>query len=147
MKRVRRAIKHLFPEKPGAVVTQPPDQPHDQLCCTHKMRQMLVLAFDMIASVSLRARLNARGVFDARGMKLQMWGIWLPALVSISANLAGAIQSFNANDFNHLFIFAWLLPLIGAVFPSMIVVLSLAADHLIDTTAINTKIDVEEFKK
>jgi hypothetical protein len=108
---------------------------------------MLVFAFDMIASVSLRARLNARRVFDARGMKLQMWGIWLPALVSISANLAGAIQSFNANDFNHLFIFAWLLPLIGAVFPSMIVVLSLAADHLIDTTAINTKIDVEEFKK
>lgn len=37
--------------------------------------------------------------------------------------------------------------LIGAVFPSMIVVLSLAADHLIDTIAINTKIDVEEFKK
>jgi hypothetical protein len=108
---------------------------------------MLVFAFDMIASVSLRARLNARRVFDTRGMKLQMWGIWLPALVSISANLAGAIQSFNANDFNHLFIFAWLLPLIGAVFPSMIVVLSLAADHLIDTTAINTKIDVEEFKK
>jgi acetolactate synthase small subunit len=108
---------------------------------------MLVFAFDMIASVSLRARLNARRVFDTRGMKLQMWGIWLPALVSISANLAGAIQSFNANDFNHLFIFAWLLPLIGAVFPSMIVVLSLAADHLIDTTAINTKIDVEAFKK
>ena len=108
---------------------------------------MLVFAFDMIASVSLRARLNARRVFDTRGMKLQMWGIWLPALVSISANLAGAIQSFNANDFNHLFIFAWLLPLIGTVFPSMIVVLSLAADHLIDTTAINTKIDVEEFKK
>jgi hypothetical protein len=108
---------------------------------------MLVFAFDMIASVSLRARLNARRVFDTRGMKLQMWGIWLPALVSIAANLAGAIQSFNANDFNHLFIFAWLLPLIGAVFPSMIVVLSLAADHLIDTTAINTKIDVEEFKK
>src|SRR6266700_7012570 len=108
---------------------------------------MLVFAFDMIASVSLRARLNARRVFDTRGMKLQMWGIWLPALVSISANLAGAIQSFNANDFNHLFIFAWLLPLIGAVFPSMIVVLSLAADHLIDTTAINTKIDVEEFKR
>src|SRR5258708_31378064 len=108
---------------------------------------MLVFAFDMIASVSLRARLNARRVFDTRGMKLQMWGIWLPALVSISANLAGAIQSFNANDFNHLFIFAWLLPLIGAVFPSMIVVLSLAADHLIDTTAINDKIDPEEFKK
>jgi hypothetical protein len=108
---------------------------------------MLVFAFDMIASVSLRARLNARRVFDTRGMKLQMWGIWLPALVSISANLAGAIQSFNANDFNHLFIFAWLLPLIGAVFPSMIVVLSLAADHLIDSTAINTKIDVEEFRK
>ncbi len=108
---------------------------------------MLVFAFDMIASVSLRARLNARRVFDTKGMKLQMWGIWLPALVSISANLAGAIQSFNANDFSHLFIFAWLLPLIGAVFPSMIVVLSLAADHLIDTTAINTKIDVEEFKK
>lgn len=108
---------------------------------------MLVFAFDMIASVSLRARLNARRVFDTRGMKLQMWGIWLPALVSMAANLAGAIQSFNANDFNHLFIFAWLLPLIGAVFPSMIVVLSLAADHLIDTTAITTKIDVEEFKK
>src|SRR5260370_8020811 len=29
----------------------------------------------------------------------------------------------------------------------MIVVLSLAADHLIDTTAINDKIDPEEFKK
>src|SRR5260370_3366149 len=108
---------------------------------------MLVFAFDMIASVSLRARLNARRVFDTRGMKLQMWGIWLPALVSISANLAGAIQSFNANSFNTLFIFAWLLPLIGAVFPSMIVVQSGTADHLIDTAAINPKIGVEEFKK
>src|SRR6266700_3555371 len=108
---------------------------------------MLVFAFDMIASVSLRARLNARRVFDTRGMKLQMWGIWLPALVSISANLAGAIQSFNANDFSHLFIFSWLLPLIGAVFPSMIIVLSLAADHLIDTTAVNVKIDPEDFRK
>jgi len=108
---------------------------------------MLVFAFDMIASVSLRARLNARRVFDTRGMRLQMWGICLPAAVSVSANLAGAIQSFNANDFNHLFIFAWLLPLIGAVFPSMIIVLSLAADHLIDTTAVNVKIDPEEFRK
>jgi len=109
--------------------------------------QLLVFAFDMIAAVSLRARLNARRVFDTRGMKLQLWGIWLPALVSVAANLAGAIQNFNAADFNHLFIFAWLLPLIGAVFPSMIVVLSLAADHLIDSTAITTKIDVEEFKQ
>jgi len=109
--------------------------------------QLLVFAFDMIAAVSLRARLNARRVFDTRGMKLQMWGIWLPALVSVAANLAGAIQHFNAADFNHLFIFAWLLPLIGAVFPSMIVVLSLAADHLIDSTAITTKIDVDEFRQ
>src|SRR5260370_3867191 len=108
---------------------------------------MLVFAFDMIAAVSLRARLNARRVFDKHGMKVQMWGIWLPALVSISANLAGALQNFNADDFSHLSIFAWLLPLIGAVFPSMIVVLSLAADHLLDTTAINDKIDPEEFKK
>jgi len=108
---------------------------------------VLVFAFDMIASVSLRARLNARRVFDTKGMKLQMWGICLPAAVSVSANLAGAIQNFNASDFNHLFIFAWLLPLIGAVFPSMIIVLSLAADHLIDTTAINVKIDPEAFRK
>jgi len=108
---------------------------------------MLVFAFDMIASVSLRARLNARRVFDTKGMKLQMWGICLPAAVSVSANLAGALQNFNASDFNHLFIFAWLLPLIGAVFPSMIIVLSLAADHLIDTTAVNVKIDPEAFRK
>jgi hypothetical protein len=108
---------------------------------------MLVFAFDMISAVSLRARLNARRVFDTRGMKLQMWGICLPAAVSVSANLAGALQGFNPSDFNHLFIFAWLLPLIGAVFPSMIIVLSLAADHLIDTTAVNVKIDPEEFRK
>jgi hypothetical protein len=108
---------------------------------------MLVFAFDMISAVSLRARLNARRVFDTRGMKLQMWGICLPAAVSVSANLAGAIQGFNQSDFNHLFIFAWLLPLIGAVFPSMIIVLSLAADHLIDTTAVNVKIDPEDFRK
>jgi hypothetical protein len=108
---------------------------------------MLVFAFDMISAVSLRARLNARRVFDTRGMKLQMWGICLPAAVSVSANLAGALQGFNANDFNHLFIFAWLLPLVGAVFPSMIIVLSLAADHLLDTTAVNVKIDPEEFRK
>jgi hypothetical protein len=108
---------------------------------------MLVFAFDMISAVSLRARLNARRVFDVKGMRLQMWGICLPAAVSVSANLAGALQSFNASDFNHLFIFAWFLPLIGAVFPSMIIVLSLAADHLIDTTAVNVKIDPEEFRK
>jgi archaellum component FlaC len=108
---------------------------------------MLVFAFDMISAVSLRARLNARRVFDTHGMKLQMWGICLPAAVSVSANLAGAIQGFNQSDFSHLFIFAWLLPLIGAVFPSMIIVLSLAADHLIDTTAVNVKIDPEEFRK
>jgi len=108
---------------------------------------MLVFAFDMIASVSLRARLNARRVYDTKGMKLQMWGICLPAAVSVAANLAGALQNFNANDFNHLFIFAWLLPLIGAVFPSMIIVLSLAADHLIDTTAVSLKIDPEDFRK
>ena len=108
---------------------------------------MLVFAFDMIASVSLRARLNARRVYDTKGMKLQMWGICLPAAVSVAANLAGAVQNFNANDFNHLFIFAWLLPLIGAVFPSMIIVLSLAADHLIDTTALSLKIDPEDFRK
>ena len=107
---------------------------------------MLVFAFDMISAVSLRARLNARRVYDTRSMKLQMWGICLPAAVSVSANLAGALQGFNPKDFNHLFIFAWLLPLIGAVFPSMIIVLSLAADHLIDTTAVNLKIDPEEFK-
>ena len=107
---------------------------------------MLVFAFDMISAVSLRARLNARRVYDTRGMKLQMWGICLPAAVSVSANLAGALQGFSPQDFNHLFIFAWLLPLIGAVFPSMIIVLSLAADHLIDTTAVNLKIDPEEFK-
>jgi hypothetical protein len=107
---------------------------------------MLVFAFDMISAVSLRARLNARRVYDTRGMKLQMWGICLPAVVSVLANLAGALQGFNQNDFNHLFIFAWLLPLIGAVFPSMIIVLSLAADHLIDTTAVNVKIDPEEFR-
>src|SRR5579859_2296319 len=107
---------------------------------------MLVFAFDMISAVSLRARLNARRVYDTRGMKLQMWGICLPAAVSVSANLAGAIQGFNPHDFNHLFLFAWALPLIGAVFPSMIIVLSLAADHLIDTTAVNLKIDPEEFK-
>jgi hypothetical protein len=106
---------------------------------------MLVFAFDMIASVSLRARLNARRVYDTKGMKLQMWGICLPA--AVSANLAGALQNFNANYFNHLFIFAWLLPLIGAVFPSMIIVLSLAADHLIDTTAVSLKIDPEDFRK
>src|SRR5438105_363891 len=53
---------------------------------------MLVFAFDMISAVSLRARLNARRVFDTRGMKLQMWGICLPATVSVSANLAGALQ-------------------------------------------------------
>lgn len=108
---------------------------------------MLVFAFDMISAVSLRARLNARRVYDTCGMKLQMWGICLPAAVSVSVNLAGALQGFNANDFNHLFIFAWLLPLIGAVFPSMIIMLSLAADHLIDTTAVNVKIDPEEFRK
>jgi phage-related protein len=108
---------------------------------------MLVFAFDMISAVSLRARLNARRVFDTRGMKLQMWGICLPAAVSVSANLAGALQGFNQSDFNHLFIFAWLLPLIGAVFPSMIIVLSLAADHLLDTTAVNVKIDPEDFRK
>lgn len=108
---------------------------------------MLVFAFDMISAVSLRARLNARRVFDTRGMKLQMWGICLPAAVSVSANLAGALQAFNPSDFNHLFIFAWLLPLIGAVFPSMIIVLSLAADHLIDTTAVNVKIDPEDFRR
>jgi len=108
---------------------------------------MLVFAFDMISAVSLRARLNARRVFDTHGMKLQMWGICLPAAVSVSANLAGAIQGFNQSDFSHLFIFAWLLPLIGAVFPSMIIVLSLAADHLIDTTAVNVKIDPEDFRR
>lgn len=108
---------------------------------------MLVFAFDMISAVSLRARLNARRVFDTRGMKLQMWGICLPAAVSVSANLAGALQGFNPGDFNHLFMFAWVLPLIGAVFPSMIIVLSLAADHLIDTTAVNVKIDPEDFRK
>jgi Homeodomain-like domain len=108
---------------------------------------MLVFAFDMISAVSLRARLNARRVFDTHGMKLQMWGICLPAAVSVSANLAGAIQGFNQSDFNHLFMFAWLLPLIGAVFPSMIIVLSLAADHLLDTTAVNVKIDPEDFRK
>jgi hypothetical protein len=107
---------------------------------------MLIFAFDTVAAVCLRARLNARRVADKQGMKVQMWGIWLPALVSIAANLAGAIQSFDANDFNHLWLFAWLLPLIGAVFPSMIVVLSLAADHMIDTTAITKRIDVKEFE-
>src|SRR5215469_6024993 len=108
---------------------------------------MLVFAFDMISAVSLRARLNARRVYDTRGMQLQMWGICLPAAVSVSANLAGALQGFNSNDFNHLFMFAWALPLIGAVFPSMIIVLSLAADHLIDTTALSLKIDPEDFRK
>src|SRR6266566_2471650 len=107
---------------------------------------MLVFGFDMIAAVSLRARLNARRVFDKQGMKVQMWGIWVPALVSVAANLAGALQNFNASDFSHLGITAWLLPFIGAVFPSMIVVLSLAADHIIDTTTITKRIDVKDFE-
>lgn len=107
---------------------------------------MLIFAFDVVAAVCLRARLNARRVADNRGMKVQMWGIWVPAVVSIIANLAGAIQGFNPNDFSQLWIFAGVLPLIGAVFPSMIVILSLAADHMIDTTAITKKIDVKEFE-
>jgi hypothetical protein len=108
---------------------------------------MLVFAFDMISAVSLRARLNAKRVFDRHGMQVQMWGIVLPAIVSIAANFAGAFQSFNPADFSHLWVISWVLPLIGAVFPSMIIVLSLAADHLLDTTAINDKIDPIEFKK
>lgn len=107
---------------------------------------MLIFAFDMIAAVCLRARLNASRVFDKRGMQVQMYGIWLSAFVSISANLAGALQNFHSTEFSHLGVFSWLLPLIGAVFPSMIVVLSLASDHILDTTAISQKVDVKEFE-
>lgn len=107
---------------------------------------LLVFAFDVVAAVSLRARLNARRVFDQRGMRVQMWGICIAAGVSFAANLAGAIQSFQAGDFSHLGLLAWTLPLVGAAFPAMIVILSLAADHMIDTTAITTKINVDEFR-
>lgn len=107
---------------------------------------LLVFAFDMIAAVCLRARLNAKRVFNDRAARTMMYGIWLPASVSMVSNLAGAFQGFQSGEFNHLGPIAWVLPLVGGVFPSMIVILSLAADNLLDMTAISNKIDPVKFE-
>lgn len=107
---------------------------------------LLVFAFDMIAAVCLRARLNAKRVFNDRAARTMMYGIWLPASVSMVSNLAGAFQGFQSGEFNHLGPIAWVLPLVGGVFPSMIVILSLAADNLLDMTAISNKIDPDAFE-
>jgi phage host-nuclease inhibitor protein Gam len=89
--------------------------------------------FDLLSLVFMLARLNAGRIADRRGEWLSLFGVIICAAVSAFANMASAVQTYDASQFNH--IPAWMqsaAPYLGMVFPAMIIVVSIISDHIGD---------------
>jgi len=89
--------------------------------------------FDLFSLVCMIARMNASRIADKRGMFLALVGVIVCAGVSAFANVASAVQDYQVNQFSN--IPAWMQqvsPYLGLVFPGMVIVVTLIADHIGD---------------
>lgn len=89
--------------------------------------------FDLFSLVCMIARMNASRIADKRGMFLALVGVVICAGVSAFANVASAVQDYQVDQFSH--IPPWMQqvsPYLGLVFPGMVIVVTLIADHIGD---------------
>jgi hypothetical protein len=107
----------------------------------------LALGFDLVSIVCMLARLNAERMKDSRGSRLNLMGVIVCALVSAFANASSSLQGYNPALLNHTP--GWMqaiAPWLGLIFPTMIVILSMTTDHILDH-APTRGIDVATFRE
>ncbi|HEU5379448.1 MAG TPA: helix-turn-helix domain-containing protein [Ktedonobacteraceae bacterium] len=108
----------------------------------------LALGFDLVSVVCMLARMAAIRLRDERGARLNLLGVVLCAAVSAFANAAASLQGYNASNLDHT---PWWMqqvaPWLGTIFPTMIVVLSLTTDHLLDHRGPARGIDLTTYQK
>ena len=108
----------------------------------------LALGFDLVSVACMQARLNAARLHDERGAMLNLVGVSICAAVSAFANACGSLQGYLPADLDHTP--AWmqaLAPWLGMIFPAMIIVLSMTADHLLDRSAPSRGIDLDTYRQ
>lgn len=107
----------------------------------------LALGFDLVSIVCMQARLNAARMRDERGQRLNLIGVIICAAVSAFANACGSLQGYNPVDLDHTPLWMQTIaPWIGMVFPTMIIVLAMTSDHLLEHT-LARDIDVDTYRK
>ncbi|HET8842047.1 MAG TPA: helix-turn-helix domain-containing protein, partial [Ktedonobacteraceae bacterium] len=97
----------------------------------------LALGFDLVSVTCMLARLNAQRMRDEAGARLNLVGVLLCAAVSAFANAASSLQGYNPASLNHTP--SWmqaLAPWAGLIYPTLIVVLSMTADHILDSNPV-----------
>ena len=107
----------------------------------------LALGFDLVSIVCMLARLNAERMKDMRGSRLNLMGVIVCALVSAFANASSSLQGYDPALLNHTP--GWMqavAPWLGLIFPTMIVILSMTTDHILDH-APTRGIDVATFRE
>lgn len=107
----------------------------------------LALGFDLVSVVCMLARMGALRMRDERGARLNLLGVIMCAAVSAFANAAASLQGYNVTNLNHT---PWwmqqIAPWLGTVFPTMIVVLSLTTDHLLDHRGPSKSINLDTYR-
>lgn len=107
----------------------------------------LALGFDLVSVVCMLARMSAIRMRDARGARLNLLGVILCAAVSAFANAAASLQGYQASNLDRT---PWWMqqvaPWLGTIFPTMIVVLSLTTDHLLDHRGPAKGVDLDKYK-
>lgn len=107
----------------------------------------LALGFDLVSVVCMLARMSAIRMRDVRGAHLNLLGVILCAAVSAFANAAASLQGYQASNLDRT---PWWMqqvaPWLGTVFPTMIVVLSLTTDHLLDHRGPAKGVDLDKYK-
>jgi DNA-binding NarL/FixJ family response regulator len=107
----------------------------------------LALGFDLVSVVCMLARMGAIRMRDTRGARLNLLGVMLCAAVSAFANAAASLQGYQASNLNHT---PWWMqqvaPWLGTIFPTMIVILSLTTDHLLDHRGPAKGIDLNTYR-
>lgn len=89
--------------------------------------------FDLLSLVCMIARMNASRIADKKGEWLALLGVVVCAGVSAFANVASAVQAYQISQFSNVPI--WMqevAPYLGMVFPGMIIIVTLIADHVGD---------------
>ena len=108
----------------------------------------LALGFDLVSVACMLARMGALRMRDERGARLNLLGVILCAAVSAFANAAASLQGYQASNLDHT---PWWMqqvaPWLGTIFPTMIVVLSLTTDHLLDHRAPTKEINLATYKE
>lgn len=89
--------------------------------------------FDLLSLVCMIARMNASRIADRKGEWLSLLGVIVCAGVSAFANVSSAKQAYDPAQFSQVPL--WMqnvAPYLGMVFPGMIVIVTLIADHIGD---------------